>query len=121
MWKGGQREKRESLSRNVVTTTRIAVAFFLPFLLWSSCWWGPLECFSGGITFIQSNSQASTECRCCSHSLGWYVYKDLLPFSWFAMVGIFVQMGYRVCLSLASSYCFPLYLLQGPTSQWGFI
>lgn len=44
------------------------MASFLPFFLWSSCWWGSLECSSGGITFIKPKFQASTECRFCSHT-----------------------------------------------------
>lgn len=50
------------------------------------------ECSSAGTTFIQS--QISTGCKCHSHSLFWLVYKDFLPFSQFAMVGIFVRIGY---------------------------
>lgn len=69
---------------------------------------------------MQSDSQTGTECRCCSHSLGWQVYKDLLPFSWFAMVGIFVQIGYADLPQPGIFLLLPLHLLHVPTSQWGF-
>lgn len=72
--------------------------------------YGPL---SGGIPraffwryhFYTVHVPAMQRCKCQCPSLGWHVCKQLLPSPQFAMMGIFVQIGYPDLSHQASSCC----------------
>lgn len=96
------------------------MASFLPFL-WCSHWWGPwsvlLEVsllYNLTPSYAQNTDAAPTAwaSRCIrnfflSHGLPWWEFLS--------------RCVTQICLSLASSYCCLLHLLQVPTAEWGFV